>query len=110
MTDLRSALLDFARQAESESEAAHDLWTWLPSYRVATAAHGEYAINHRPSLVEILREATAVLVKVHGGDDDFPFAQCPCDASECTLASSPNEDLFSFAAYLEEFGSRRGRV
>lgn len=106
--DLRASLLEFARSLESESEAAADLWTWLPSYRVATAAHGEYATNYRPSTTEIVREATGVMTCLFGGHDNYPFSTCPCD--KCELAVSPNEELFGFPAYLADFRGRKHGV
>lgn len=61
MSDLRTEIGRFAGELDRESNAASDLWTWLPSYKVAERHHGDYAGEHRPSVAEVMNEAAIYL-------------------------------------------------
>lgn len=55
---------DFIRlgeQLSAEKNAAFDLWTWLPSYKAAQAAFGDYASEHMPLVAEVMGEAAMYL-------------------------------------------------
>lgn len=83
MSSLKESLIALGEELANEKNKAFELWSWLPSYKAAEAAHGDYAGNHMPSVADILQEA-AIFIS-HGlaptaeqvaeaGD----FYQCPC--------------------------------
>ena len=82
---LGQELIDFGRQLAAEGDAAHDLWTWLPSYKVAQKHHGDQASEHRPSNRDVMVEAAMYLASVNGSPDAPMtseerewFERCPC--------------------------------
>ena len=58
---MRQDLLNFARQLAEEDDAAHDLWTWLPTHAVAEKRPGDYASSFQPSNRDVMREASMYL-------------------------------------------------
>lgn len=79
----RADLIRLGQQLSDEDEAAADLWTWLPSHAVAEKHHGDYAIEHRPSLRDILVEAAMYLGHLKVCTPLTPaeveqFETCPC--------------------------------
>ncbi len=42
---------------QETEDAAHDLWTHLPSYKIAVKYHDDYAMEFRPSADVVMREA-----------------------------------------------------
>jgi hypothetical protein len=83
MSDLRRDLIQLGEQLAADENAAHDLWTWLPSHKVAQRYHGDYAAEHRPSIGDVLREAAAHLAALQYPDSVKPserrmFESCPC--------------------------------
>ncbi len=78
-----NGLRDLLAQMDSEAEAAYDLWSWLPSRKVAERHHGDYASNVQPTVADIMREAALVLAEAAGSKldpaerADF-FEKCPC--------------------------------
>ena len=54
---LAQELIDFGQQLAEENNAASDLWSWLPSRKVAEQHHGNDAYQHCPSNKDIMHEA-----------------------------------------------------
>lgn len=54
---LRDDFIRLGEELSNERNAAHDLWTWLPSYKHAQAAFGDYASEYMPSVHSIMLEA-----------------------------------------------------
>lgn len=80
--EARQLIQSLAKDLEDEDNNAFDLWSWLPSHKVATKYHGDYASNFTPSVASILEEAAFVLAE-HAGYAHTPaeraeFLQCPC--------------------------------
>jgi hypothetical protein len=61
MQSPRDMLIKLADELVTQNNRAFDLWTWLPSYRAAQVAHGDYASEHIPSLEDVLLEATVYI-------------------------------------------------
>lgn len=83
MSSLKENFIALGEVLANEQNKAYDLWTWLPSYQAAQAAHGDRADNYRPSVADILQEATlfishglAPAAEQREGAGDF--YQCPC--------------------------------
>lgn len=85
---LRDQIQSFARQLEQESNAAFDLWTWLPSHQAAKKSHGDYASEFTPDPADIMREAAIYLAQLKGHEPSSETVQewygCPCQ--DCDLA------------------------
>jgi hypothetical protein len=81
---LAQELIRFGEQLASANNAAHDLWTWLPSYKIAQKCHGDYASEHRPSNSDVMVEAALYLANVSRADTTMNpeeqqwFMRCPC--------------------------------
>lgn len=79
---LRDLIKDLAHTFEQEDGCALDLWTWLPSYKIAMKYHKDYATDFRPSIASILEEASLVLAEragyMHSIEEWEEFLQCPC--------------------------------
>jgi hypothetical protein len=82
----QAALIAFGRSIEACQDAGFDLWTWLPSYRAAKAAHGDYASEHQPPTERLLQEAAVVLARLSGyvvsDDDEASLLACPCGCEQ----------------------------
>lgn len=84
--DTRRAFIEFANELAKQENRASDLWTWLPSYKAAVRAHGDYAGEHRPSVADVMAEAAMyishglnpTLEQINEAGD---FYKCPC--GEC---------------------------
>ena len=81
---LKSELIRLGAQLSEEDNAAHDLWSWLPSHRVAEKHHGDYAVEYQPSMAELMKEASMYLAHLkHPGlpltpEEQDWFERCPC--------------------------------
>jgi hypothetical protein len=81
---LAQELIEFGQQLSAENDAAHDLWTWLPSYKLAQKHHGDYASSHRPSNRDVLVEAAMWIANTSRADtamtpeEEEWFTRCPC--------------------------------
>lgn len=78
-------LIDLGEELSKEREAAHDVWTWLPSYKVAEKHHGDYASEHCPNPRDVMVEAAMyiAMLKAPPGqelslEDKEWFERCPC--------------------------------
>jgi len=76
---------DFIRlgsQLKREAQAAHDLATWLPSYKCAQKHHGDYAYDFISDVDDVLEEASMLLAEVcgygHTDEEWVEWARC-CD-------------------------------
>lgn len=82
---LRGDIQKLARELGEEHDAASDLWTWLPSHKAAKACHGDYAIEFRPSIADVMREAAMYLAFLNrydkSEDQKGGWFECPCQ--EC---------------------------
>lgn len=80
----KSDLMRLGEQLNKESDAAHDLWTWLPSHKIAEKHHGDYASEHTPSVGDVLKEAAMYLGHLKHPDvaltpeEEEWFTSCPC--------------------------------
>lgn len=81
---LADELIRFGQQLAEETNAAHDLWTWLPSHKVAEKHHGDQADQHQPSNADVMKEAAMYLghlkrpeVPLTPEERDW-FTSCPC--------------------------------
>ena len=79
------AMISLGKQLDEMQNAAHDLWTWLPSRKVAEKNHGDYADNFTPTVKDILVEAAMFVACLKDGTarDYTPeerewFEKCPC--------------------------------
>lgn len=52
-----SELIDLGRQLSEEQDAAFQLWTWLPSHKVAEKNHNDYASEFTPNPKDVMTEA-----------------------------------------------------
>lgn len=80
--NLKHAIQQLAHEFDAQDNAAHDLWTWLPSYKDARTKHGDYADEFRPILSDLLKEATLFIShKLNPTDEQKQEAgelyQCP---------------------------------
>lgn len=55
--NLKYEIIKLAKELEETQNMAFQLWTWLPSYKMARKAHGDYADEHQPEMPELMREA-----------------------------------------------------
>lgn len=81
---LNQLMAEMVHQDEMESEASQELWTWLPSYKEAEKHHGDYASEFRPSVGDIMKEATFFIShNLNPTEEQIKeageFYQCPCD-------------------------------
>ena len=83
--DFRQLILQAARNFEYENNAAHDLWTWLPSYKVAQRFHGSKGIFEAPPIGDILTEASLFIaclknteMRDYSPEEKEWFERCPC--------------------------------
>jgi len=75
------AIIKLGAQLDEERNAASDLWTWLPSYKVAERYHGDYATEFMPSVSDVMREAAAWFAARQYPATDRErgmFETCPC--------------------------------
>lgn len=87
-------LIRLGEQLSEENNAAHDLWTWLPSHAVAKKHHGDYAAEHCPSNRDVMIEAALYLAHLRHNDKALSvnekewFTRCPCDKDhDCSESS-----------------------
>lgn len=87
---LAQELIQLGQQLSAENDAAHDLWTWLPSYRVAQQHHRDQASDHRPSNRDVMVEAAMYLANTNRADTTMTpeekewFTRCPCGEDHTT--------------------------
>ncbi len=81
---LAQELIRLGEQLAAENAAAADLWSWLPSHKIAEQHHGDYASEHGPSNQDVMVEAAMYLghlkhptIPLTPGEKEW-FARCPC--------------------------------
>lgn len=85
MSNLADQIIRLGHQLSEERNAAHDLWSWLPSHDVAVKHHGDYASNFQPSVKDVMAEAAQYFAWIKSGrgplttEDTSWFNRCPCD-------------------------------
>lgn len=81
---LAQELIRFGQQLADENAAAFDLWSWLPSHKIAEKRHGDYAGEHCPSKRDVMAEAAMYLAHLARPDEPLTaedqawFTRCPC--------------------------------
>lgn len=82
---MKQEFIKLGQQLDAENNAAHDLWTWLPSHKIAQKHHGDYASEYCPSNADVMKEAAMYLghlrrpeVPLTPEEQEW-FWRCPCD-------------------------------
>jgi hypothetical protein len=77
-------LIRLGEQLAAENDAAHDLWSWLPSHTIAVKHHGDYGSEHCPSNQDVMKEAAMYLghlkhpeIALTPEEQEW-FTRCPC--------------------------------
>jgi hypothetical protein len=84
VTTPRQELIRFAQQLADEDAAAFDMWTWLPSCKVAEKYHGSHSANFRPSNRDVIVEAVLYIAHLKHPHEPLTdeqkewFKRCPC--------------------------------
>ena len=83
MSSVRSMIISLGHELSEQQNKAFDLWTLLPSYKAAQAAHGDYASEHTPSVSDVLTEAAIYIAHGMNPTDEQraeagDFYRCPC--------------------------------
>lgn len=88
--NLRS-LISLGKEVEKAQEAAHDLWSWLPSCKVAKKHHGDYYAEFTPNMSDVMIEAAMYMARVQlppgekstelSLEEKDWFERCPCGES-----------------------------
>lgn len=90
---LRSDIQSLANEFDAEDNAAVDLWSWLPSRKIAEKYHGDCADNVRPSIESLMTEATIVLAEKAGyppsEETRREWSECPCGEGHDESEVSP---------------------
>lgn len=58
--DHREFIINLGTTLAREEETLNELWTWLPSCAHAYKVYGEHALEHRPPLEHLAKEASKV--------------------------------------------------
>lgn len=81
---LTHELIRLGLQLSEESIAAHDLWSWLPSHKIAEKHHGDHASQFCPDNRNVMVEAAMYLAHLTRPDEPVMaeeqewFTRCPC--------------------------------
>jgi hypothetical protein len=84
---LAQELIRFGEQLAEENAAATDLWSWLPSHKVAETHHGDYAAEHCPGKRDVMTEAALYIAHLRNPkelltpEEQEWFTSCPCGES-----------------------------
>jgi hypothetical protein len=82
---LAQELIKLGQQLSEEEDAAMDLWSWLPSHKVAAKHHGDYASTFCPCKRNVMVEAAMYLAHLTHPDEPLTaeekdwFERCPCE-------------------------------
>jgi len=103
-------LIRLGQQLAAERDAASDLWSWLPSRKVADKHHGDYSSEHCPSTRDVMIEAAMYIAHLEDSDEDHKvgclahqkdaaepldeeeqewFQRCPCGEDHDEPAPDP---------------------
>lgn len=93
--------ISLGRELEKIQEEAYNLWSWLPSRKVAEKHHGDYADEFTPPPSDVMGEAVLYFAKMKYRPNDplteeekHWFEECPC--------GEPHEEKLSVGAQLIE--------
>jgi hypothetical protein len=75
-------LIKLGQELSETQNRAFDLWTWLPSYKVAHKFHGDYASSFVPRIQDIIMEANLYIQYLKDLQMNEErrrwFEECPC--------------------------------
>jgi len=80
----RYDIINLGKEFADENDAAFDLWTWLPSHEVTKKHHNDYADEFRPSIKDIMYEASMYMSSIKYGKNEIHddwFNRCCCGES-----------------------------
>ena len=109
--NLRDALQAFAHTLSEEDNAAHDLWSWLPSKHVASQVHSDSEVaNMTPSIEDTLKEASTTLALLAGHsfkERELRRELLICDCDLCRMVFSEQlveffKEKFNFTLEVQE--------
>lgn len=89
-TNFADQLISLGTQMSEERSAAGDLWTHLPSHKVAEKHHGDYAMEFAPAVKDIMIEASLYIHHLKHPErpldqsDKEWFYTCPCGEGHST--------------------------
>ncbi len=79
------AAINLGKELEEIVNEAYSLWSWLPSNKVATKNHGDYACEFQPKPADVMIEACMYINKLKNrpneplNDEEKEwFERCPC--------------------------------
>jgi len=67
MSSPKDLICRLADSIVADGNAAHDLWTWLPSHKWAVECYEDYAINFMPEALSVVMQEAALLLSVARG-------------------------------------------
>lgn len=81
--DPKTMFISLGLELSQEQDRAFDLWTWLPSYKAAQAAHGDESDTVMPCVADILTEAALYIShKLNPTPEQIneagDYYKCPC--------------------------------
>lgn len=82
-----SDFIALGKMLSEANDAAGDLWSWLPSHKVAEKHHGDYAMEFCPAIQDVMREAAMYLGHLKyveqplSAEEQEWFNRCPCGES-----------------------------
>jgi hypothetical protein len=59
--DVIQMMISLGAELDEQQNNAHDLWTWLPSYKETQKHHDDYVDNFTPAVKDIIQEASLYL-------------------------------------------------
>lgn len=102
-------IIRLGKELSDINDAAFDLWTWLPSNFFLRRYHGEYDLEFRGSVDDVMIEATRVLSAISGYvpegldlDLDAPY-NCTCGEIHIPVQDDHEDWPMSEAGYRERF-------
>jgi hypothetical protein len=94
-------IIGLGHELADQRDKAHDLWTWLPSYKVAERHHNDYASEFAPTVADTLTEASLFLAYMRDVNKDVSkvpreftpeelewFTKCPCGEDHSEVSSN----------------------
>lgn len=95
------AIIQLGAELANEKNKAFDLWTHLPSYKAAQAAHGDHADNFQPTVADVLAEATLFISHglnptVEQRKEAGKLYLCPCGEDHSERPELAPEEMMNF--------------
>lgn len=85
---LRDEIQRLAHEFEQQDNAAHDLWTWCPSYASAKHYWQRRALRCRPCIADLMREVALLLANASG------YSHTAAEIVEWFCADTADLDIF----------------